>query len=153
MLDILSGPRTEREFDSAPRVGKSGSVRRLAILLTLASGAARAWEPTDAASVDARIQALRAEWAGMDAAAVGTDKLKRARQGTKPAWVSRSAFRIDDGARRLYLGVGSAKLPAAAARALALQDALPSPVGATPLDWYLDESTGTLYALTVEEKR
>jgi hypothetical protein len=89
----------------------------------------------------------------MDAAAVGTDKLKRARQGTKPGWVSRSAFRIDDGARRLYLGVGSAKLPPAAARVLALQDALPSPAGTTPLDWYLDEASGTLYALTVEQKR
>jgi hypothetical protein len=126
---------------------------RLALLIVLASGAARAWDPTDAASIDARIQALRTEWAGMDAAGVGTDKLKRARQAAKPAWVSRSAFRIDDGARRLYLGVGSAKLPAAAARTLALQDAMPSPAGATPLDWYLDEVTGTLYALTVEEKR
>ena len=126
---------------------------RLAVLLILASSAARAWDPTDAASVDARIQALRTEWAGMDAAAVGTDKLKRARQGTKPGWVSRSAFRIDDGARRLYLGVGSAKLPPAAARVLALQDALPSPAGTTPLDWYLDEASGTLYALTVEQKR
>jgi len=126
---------------------------RLAILIVLAAGAARAWDPTDAASVDARIQALRTEWVGMDAAGVGTDKLKRARQATKPAWVSRSAFRIDDGARRLYLGVGSAKLPAAAARTLALQDAMPSPAGTTPLDWYLDEATGTLYALTVEEKR
>jgi hypothetical protein len=126
---------------------------RLALLIVLASGAARAWDPTDAASIDARIQALRTEWAGMDAAGVGTDKLKRARQAAKPAWVSRSAFRIDDGARRLYLGVGSAKLPAAAARTLALQDAMPSPPGATPLDWYLDEATGTLYALTVEEKR
>jgi hypothetical protein len=126
---------------------------RLAILLVLVSGAARAWDPTDAASVDARIQALRTEWAGMDAAAVGTDKLKRARQGAKPAWVSRSAFRIDEGTRRLYLGVGSAKLPAAAAHVLALQDALPSPAGTTPLDWYLDEAAGTLYALTVEERR
>ncbi len=126
---------------------------RLAILLILASGAARAWDPTDAASVDARVQALRAEWAAMDAAGVGTDKLKRARQGVRPAWVSRSAFRIDDGARRLYLGVGSAKLPAAASRVLALQDALPSPAGSVPLDWYLDEATGTLYALTVEEKK
>jgi hypothetical protein len=36
---------------------------------------------------------------------------------------------------------------------LALQDALPSPAGSIPLDWYLDEATGTLYALTVEEKK
>jgi hypothetical protein len=126
---------------------------RLAILIVLAAGAARAWDPTDAASIDARVQALRTEWAGMDAAGVGTDKLKRARQATKPAWVSRSAFRIDEGARRLYLGVGSTKLPAAAMRTLALQDATPPPAGTTPLDWYLDEATGTLYALTVEEKR
>ena len=126
---------------------------RLALLLILASGAARAWDPTDAASIDARIQALKADWAGKDAAAVGNDKLQRARQGTKPAWVSRTAFRIDDGPRRLYLGVGSAKLPQAAARLVALQDALASPQGATPLDWYLDEGTGTLYALTVEERR
>ena len=79
--------------------------------------------------------------------------LKRARQATKPAWVSRSAFRVDEGARRLYLGVGSAKLPAAAGRTVTLQDATPSPAGTTPLDWYLDEAAGTLYALTVEQKR
>jgi len=126
---------------------------RLAVLLVLASGAARAWDPTDAASVDARIQALKADWAGKDAVAVANDKLKRAHQGTKPAWVSRAAFRIDDGSRHLYLGIGSAKLPAAAARVAVLQEAPLSPPGATPLDWYLDEATGTLYALTVEEKR
>jgi hypothetical protein len=126
---------------------------RLTILLLLAPLAAHAWDPTDAASVDARIQALKADWAGKDTAAVGNDKLKRARQGTKPAWVSRAAFRIDEGPRRLYLGVGSAKLPAAAAQLFALQDALQSPQGATPLDWYLDEATGTLYALAVEERR
>jgi hypothetical protein len=126
---------------------------RLAILLILASGAARAWDPTDAASIDARIEALKTDWAGKDAAAVGNDKLKRARQTPKPAWVSRAAFRIDEGPRRLYLGVGSAKLPPAAVQVLALQDALPSPQNATPLDWYLDETTGTLYALMVEERR
>src|SRR5437899_2511890 len=104
---------------------------RLALLVLLAAGAARAWDPTDAAAIDGRIQALKADWAGKDAAAVGNDKLKRARQGTKPAWISRTAFRIDDGARRLYLGVGSAKLPEAAARVLALQDALAPPQGAT----------------------
>lgn len=126
---------------------------RLAVLLVLASGAARAWDPTDAASVDARIQALKADWAGKDPVAVANDKLKRARQPAKPAWVSRAAFRIDEGNRHLYLGVGSAKLPEAAARLTALQEAPLSPPGATPLDWYLDEATGTLYALTVEEKR
>jgi hypothetical protein len=126
---------------------------RLAVLLILVSGAAPAWDPTDAASIDARIQALKADWAGKDAAAVGNDKLKRARQATKPAWVSRTVFRVDEGPRRLYLGVGSAKLPEAAARLFELQDALPSPQGATPLDWYLDQATGTLYALTVEERR
>ena len=84
-------------------------------------------------------------------AALG-QKLQRARQAPKPAWVSRTAFRMDEGPRRLYLGVGSAKLPAGA-QLVALQDALPSPQGATPLDWYLDEATGTLYALTVEERR
>jgi len=125
---------------------------RLAILLLLAPLAARAWDPTDAASIDARIEALKADWAGKDGAAVGNDKLTRARQAAKPAWVSRVAFRVDDGPRRLYLGVGSAKLPAAA-QLLALQDALPSPQGATPLDWYLDEATGTLYALTVGDRR
>jgi hypothetical protein len=126
---------------------------RFAVFLVLFASAARAWEPTDAASVDARIQALRADWAGKDAATVANDKLKRARQGKKPDWVSRPGFRIDDGPRRLYLGVGSAKLPAGAARVLAVQDALPSPQGTTPLDWYLDEPTSTLYAITVEEKR
>lgn len=126
---------------------------RLAILLLLASAAARAWEPTDAAAVDARIQALRTDWAGKDAAAIANDKLKRARQAKKPDWVSRPGFRLDDGPRRLYLGVGSAKLPANASRVLALEDALPTAQGAMPVDWYLDESTSTLYALTVEEKR
>ena len=126
---------------------------RLAVLLVLASGAARAWDPTDAASVDARIQALKADWAGQDPVAIANDKLKRARQPTKPAWVAKAAFRIDEGNRHLYLGVGSAKLPEAAARLTTLQEAPLSPPGSIPLDWYLDEKTGTLYALTVEEKR
>jgi len=126
---------------------------RLLFLVLLASFAARAWEPADAAAIAARIQELKADWAGKDAAAIANDKLKRARQPTKPTWVSRTGFRIDDGARRLYLGVGSAKLTDAAARLLTVREAMPAPQGATPLDWYLDAATGTLYALTVEEKR
>ena len=62
-------------------------------------------------------------------------------------------FRIDDGARRLYLGVGSARVPPAALKSGALEDALATPEGAIALDWYLDESTATLYALVLEEKR
>jgi hypothetical protein len=139
-------------LDAAPAVRHTGRMR-LVLLLLVVPLAAHAWEPTDAASIDARIQALKTDWAGKDAAAIANDKLKRARQPAKPAWVSRAGFRIDDGPRRLYLGVGSAKVPDAAARVLAVQDAIPSPEGVTPLDWYLDESTGTLYALTVEEKR
>jgi hypothetical protein len=126
---------------------------RLALLLLFGSFAARAWEPTDAASVDTRIQELRVAWSGKSATAVANDKVGRARQTTKPAWVSRQAFRIDDGTRRLYLGVGSAALPAAALRAGALEDAPALAEGATPLDWYLDEASGTLYALTLEQKR
>jgi len=125
---------------------------RPALLLLFASFAARAWDPTDAASVDARVQELRAAWSGKSATAVANEKLQRARQKTKPAWVSRQAIRIDDGARRLYLGVGSAVLPAAALRAGTLEEAPPVPEGATPLDWYLDEESSTLYALALEEK-
>jgi len=126
---------------------------RLAVLLLLAAGAARAWDPTDAASVDARIQALRAAWADKDPTAVANDKLRRARQALKPQWTSRASFHVDEGARKLYFGVGAAKLPGGALEALDLQDAAPSPQGATPVDWYLDEASATLYALTVEEKR
>jgi hypothetical protein len=126
---------------------------RLLAFVLLTSLAAGAWEPTDAASVDARIEALKADWAGKDAAAIANDKLNRARQPAKPAWVSRTGFRIDGAGRRLYLGIGSAKLPDAAARLLKVQDAIPPPQGATAIDWYLDAATGTLYALTVEEKR
>jgi hypothetical protein len=126
---------------------------RAVLALLLVSFGARAWDPTDAASVDARVQELRAAWSGKSTAAIANDKLKRAHQNAKPAWVTRQAFRIDDGARRLYLGVGSARLSAAALRAGALEDALASPEGATPLDWYLDEGTSTLYALALEEKR
>ena len=126
---------------------------RPALLLLFASFAARAWDPTDAASVEARIQELRTAWSGKSATAVANDKLTRARQKTKPAWVSRQALRIDDGARRLYLGAGSAALSEAALRAGALEDAPPLPQGATPLDWYFDDASGTLYALALEEKR
>jgi len=63
------------------------------------------------------------------------------------------ALATDDGARRLYLGVGSAALSEAALRAGALEDAPPLPQGATPLDWYFDDASGTLYALALEEKR
>ena len=125
---------------------------RAALGLLLISFAARAWDPTDAASVDARVQELRAAWSGQSAVAIANDKLKRARQTTKPAWVARQAFRIDDGARRLYLGVGSVRVPPEALKSGALEDAPASPEGAIPLDWYLDEPTGTLYALALEEK-
>ena len=126
---------------------------RIALFLLFASFAARAWDPTDAASVDARVQELRAAWAGKSATAVANDKLARARQKTKPAWVSRQAFRVDDGTRRLYLGVGSAVLSPAALGAGTLEDAPAVAEAATPLDWYLDESSATLYALTLEQKR
>jgi hypothetical protein len=126
---------------------------RTALLLLILPFAAHAWDPTDAASVDARVQELRAGWAGKNAVAIANDKLKRARQRAKPAWVARQAFRIDDGARRLYLGVGSARVPPAALKSGALEDALASPEGAIPLDWYLDESSAMLYALALEEKR
>jgi len=126
---------------------------RLAVLVILVSGAARAWDPTDAASVDSRVQELKAAWEGKDPVAVANDKLQRARQGKKPAWVSRRAFRIDDGARRLYLGIGSTKLSQATMRIAVLQDAPAAPQSATPIDWYFDEAGGTFYSLTVEEKR
>jgi hypothetical protein len=125
---------------------------RTAFALLLVSFAAHAWDPTDAASVDARVQELRASWSGQSGVAIANDKLKRARQSAKPAWVARQAFRIDDGARHLYLGVGSARVPPAALKSGALEDALAAPEGAIPLDWYLDESTATLYALALEEK-
>jgi hypothetical protein len=141
-----------RELDAAGRVGHTSSMR-FAVLLLLFSGAVRAWDPADAASVDARIEALRTAWAGKDRAAIANDKLERARQRAKPAWVSRVAFRIDDGLRRLYLGVGSARLPPAALRPIVLDDGPATPEGAIALDWYLDEAASTLYALTVEEKR
>lgn len=140
------------ELDGHAAVGQTRDMRT-ALLLLLISFAAHAWDPTDAASVDARVQELRAGWAGKNAVAIANDKLKRARQRAKPAWVARQAFRIDDGARRLYLGVGSARVPPAALKSGALEDALASPEGAIPLDWYLDESTATLYALALQEKR
>ncbi|HWE23296.1 MAG TPA: hypothetical protein VG496_05080 [Myxococcales bacterium] len=126
---------------------------RLSLLLLFASLAARAWDPTDVASVDARVAELRAAWSGKSATAVANDKLARARQKAKPTWVSRQAFRIQDASRRLYLGVGSVALPPAALRAGALEDAPPVVEGVMPLDWYLDEASGTLYALSLEEKR
>jgi hypothetical protein len=126
---------------------------RMALALLLVSSAAHAWDPTDAASIDARVQELRAAWSGQSAGAIANDKLKRARVSAKPAWIARQAFRIDDGARRLYLGVGSARVPPAALKSGTLEDALATPEGAIALDWYLDESTATLYALVLEEKR
>ncbi len=140
-----------RELDAGPGVRHTRGVR-LALLLLLVSSAVRAWEPSDAASVDARIAELRTAWEGKDRAAIGNGKLQRARQPVKPGWVSRMAFRIDDGLRRLYLGVGAARLPPAAIRPTVLDDAPATPEGAVALDWYLDETTGTLYALTVQER-
>lgn len=141
---------TRRELDARWAV-RHTALMRVALLLLFASFAARAWDPTDAASVDARVQELRAAWSGKSPTAVGNDKLKRARQTAKPGWISRQAFRIDDGVRRLYLGVGSVVLPATALRAGTLEDAPPVLEGATALDWYLDEGSGTLYALALEE--
>src|SRR5437764_12746297 len=76
---------------------------------------ALAWDPATAASIDAGLAELRAAWEGKDPTAVLADKVQRARQKEKPAWVARVAWYVDEGERRLYFGVGvSPKLPDAA---------------------------------------
>ena len=81
---------------------------RIAVLLALAlSSPALAWEPNGVASVDARLSELREAWQGKDPGAVLQDKIKRARQKQRPAWVDHKAWYIEEKNRRLYFGVGA----------------------------------------------
>jgi len=79
---------------------------RALVLALMVSPAAMAWDPGGAASVDARKAELRAAWQGKEPALVLADKLQRAKQKERPAWVQRVAWYLEEGTRRLYFGVG-----------------------------------------------
>ena len=64
----------------------------------------------------------------------------------------RVAWTLEEGARRLYFGVGqSSKLPPAAVKAAELKGVQGRATVPGVLDWYLDETAGVLYALVVED--
>src|SRR5205085_3681330 len=122
------------------RLQEARPVRKAAmLLLALAlSSPALAWEPNGVASVDARLAELREAWQGKDPGAVLQDKIKRARQKERPAWVDHKAWYIEEKNRRLYFGVGvSPKLPQGALDAADFSGVATRP-GAPALDWFFD---------------
>jgi hypothetical protein len=124
-----------------------------ALLLTLfLAGPALAWEPASPADVQARIGELAQAWAGKTAEQIAQDKVARARQ-QKPAWVERSAWKMELGPLTYYFAVGKAAFaaPAPSAAAAGSAKAAPAPSG-RPLDWWFDEAAGALYTLVVEAR-
>src|SRR5712691_11395567 len=108
---------------------------RALVLALMVSPAAMAWDPGGAASVDARKAELRAAWQGKEPALVLADKLQRAKQKERPAWVQRVAWYLEEGTRRLYFGVGiSPKLPEGALQSADLTGVEAKPGAPAPLD-------------------
>ena len=128
---------------------------KLAILLVVSlSAPAVAWEPSGVLSVDARLAELRAAWQGKDAGEILKDKIQRAKQKERPAWVGHKAWYIEEKNRRLYFGVGvSPKLEEGTLEAADFSGVEARPGAPAPLDWYLDRAAGVLYALIVDEKQ
>lgn len=126
---------------------------KLAILLALLPFPALAWEPNGVASVDERIAELRKAWEGKDPGAVLHDKIERAKQPTRPAWVTHKAWYIEEKGRRLYFGVGvSPKLPQGALESADFGGVDTKSGAPAPLDWYYDAKASVLYALIVNEQ-
>jgi hypothetical protein len=131
-----------------------GAATRAAILLALLAAPARAWEPGSVASVDERIAELRKAWEGKDPGAILQDKLQRAKQAERPAWVQHNAWYIEEKGRRLYFGVGvSPKLPHGFLDSADFGGVEAKPGAAAPLDWYYDAKASVLYALIVDERQ
>jgi hypothetical protein len=89
----------------------------LASALCLAAGAARAWEPADAAAIAARLTEVRAALKDKAPPAAAEEKMTRAKQG-KPAWTGKSSFKVEGDGKTYLLGVG-------------LQRAMPDAFGTT----------------------
>jgi hypothetical protein len=130
-------------------------VARLATVLAVAlSSPALAWEPNGLASVDARLAELREAWQGKDPGAVLQDKIKRARQKQRPAWVDHKAWYIEEKNRRLYFGVGASPRLREGTLDAADFSGVEAKTGGPPaLDWYFDPAAGVLYALIVDERQ
>ena len=129
---------------------------RTAAMLTLLalSSPALAWEPDGVASVDARLAELRSAWQGKDAGAVLQDKIQRARQKQRPAWVDHKGWYIEEKSRRLYFGVGvSPRLAQGTLDAADFSGVEPRSGGPSALDWYFDPAASVLYALIVDERQ
>jgi hypothetical protein len=123
------------------------ALRLRATLLALAAALpALAWEPASPAAVQARIEELQRAWAGKSPEEIAQDKIARARQ-PRPQWVSRSAWKMELGPITYYFAVGKAAFPSSV-------NGAPSRPASTgrPLDWWYDDTAGTLYTLVVEAR-
>ena len=121
---------------------------RAALLALLIATPCLAWEPGSPADVQARIGELEKAWAGKSPAEIAQDKAARSRQ-SKPAWVGRSAWKMELGPITYYFAVGKAAFGAAPASATA---GPPRGGNARPLDWWYDDVAGALYTLVVDAR-
>jgi hypothetical protein len=123
-------------------------IRSCAPALVLAAALpAMAWEPVSPAAVQARIEELHKAWAGKSADEIAQDKAARARQ-PRPQWVSRNAWKMELGPVTYYFAVGKASFQASVGT---VQGEAPA-ASARPLDWWFDETAGSLYTLVVEAR-
>ena len=114
--------------------------------MLLTSLPVRAWEPTTPAEVQARIGELEKAWTGKTPEQVAQDKVSRARQA-KPAWASKSAWKMEFAPLTYYFAVGKAGFGAAAA-----PSKQPAATQGRALDWWYDSDAGVLYTLVVDAR-
>lgn len=119
---------------------------RALLILLLAASPAFAWEPAGPAEVQARIGELQQAWAGKTKDEVAQDKAARSRQ-KRPAWVDKSAWKLELGPLTYYFAVGKAAFGSGAPAASTSASG-----GGRALDWWFDESAGALYTLVVEAR-
>ena len=106
----------------------------------------RAWEPTTPAEVQARIGELEKAWDGKTPEQVAQDKVARARQA-KPAWASKSAWKMEFAPLTYYFAVGKAGFGAATA-----PSKQPAATQGRALDWWYDTDAGVLYTLVIDAR-
>ncbi len=117
---------------------------RFALLLLIAMPAL-AWEPAGPAEVQARITELDKAWAGKTPEQVAQDKVKRSRQD-KPAWVSKTTWKMEVGTLTWYFAVGKAGFgPGRGVPAS-------PPTQGRALDWWYDADGGIFYTLVVDAR-
>ena len=118
---------------------------RAALLAFLIALPSFAWEPGSPAEVQARIGELEKAWAGKSPEQIAQDKAARSRQ-PKPAWVAKSAWKMELGPITYYFAVGKAAF--GSGKGAPQKTA----ISGRAIDWWYDADAGALYTLVVDAR-